>query len=137
MPARQDIQCVAQYKSEAVSIKKEPHQGIRGIFVGIPDNQQGYEIYSPSSRQVFVSQDVHFDESFASAINLSEKPYGDALATRDPDTVPPHARIRTARFVWGAKFVQHVSIRTIAGLPVPTRPTVSAQFNLQEVGVAI
>ena len=59
------------------------------------------------------------------------------LPIKTVNTVPPHARIRTARFVWGAKFVQHVSIRTIAGLPVPTRPTVSAQFNLQEVGVGI
>ena len=59
------------------------------------------------------------------------------LPIKTIDTVPPHARIRTARFVWGAKFVQRVSIRTMPGSLVPTRPTVSAQFNLQEVSVAI
>ena len=67
-------------------MKKEPQQVIQGIFVGIPENRQGYEIYSPSSHQVFVSHNLHFDYSFASTIHLLEKPYGDALATRYPDT---------------------------------------------------
>ena len=52
---------------------------VKGIFIGLPSNQQGYLIYMPQSNRISVSMDASFDESFASAIVLSWNPFQDAI----------------------------------------------------------
>ena len=41
-------------------------RGVRGIFVGFPDNQAGWSIFVPQSGRILVSVDVAFDEQFLS-----------------------------------------------------------------------
>ena len=69
-------------KKDGCTIKptKSPQHGCRGIFVGIPTDQAGYNIFVPSIRQIINSQDVLFDENFTSAIAYTEVPYHDAMA---------------------------------------------------------
>jgi hypothetical protein len=43
---------------------KQTERGTRGVFIGFPPNQKGYLIFCPGSRQILVSDDVIFDESF-------------------------------------------------------------------------
>ena len=54
--------------------------GVRGIFVGLPTNQQGYLIYVPQSQTIAVSHDVTFDVTFASDIFTKLKPFQDDLS---------------------------------------------------------
>ena len=42
-------------------------RGVRGIFVGFPDNQAGWLVYAPQNGRIFSSADVAFDENFDSA----------------------------------------------------------------------
>ena len=41
-------------------------RGVRGIFLGIPEDQAGWLVYVPQSGRVFASADVAFDEDFDS-----------------------------------------------------------------------
>ena len=59
-------------------------RGVRGIFIGLPMNQQGYLIFMPQSQRIAVSHDVTFDESFQTAVSTQWKPYQDALSLRPP-----------------------------------------------------
>ena len=59
--------------------EKTTQRGIRGIFIGFPANQKGYLLFIPSSRQIVVSGDVAFDETFYSAIATTWKPFHDSL----------------------------------------------------------
>ena len=52
---------------------------VKGIFIGLSSNQQGYLIYMPQSNRIAVSVYVYFDESFSSAIVLSWTPFQDAI----------------------------------------------------------
>jgi len=61
---------------------KQTQRGIRGIFIGFVDNQKGYLVYSPASRQIYVSGDVTFDETFSSTIATTWRPHRDHLALR-------------------------------------------------------
>ena len=62
----------AQYKGKHLNMRHQPQKGFRGIFVGIPDNQQGcYEVYIPATHQTIPSHDVVFDESFFSALSFT------------------------------------------------------------------
>lgn len=54
--------------TEMSSIGKQTERGTRGIFIGFPSNQKGYLIFCLGSRQILVSDDVIFDESFQAAI---------------------------------------------------------------------
>ena len=61
---------------------KTSQRGVRGTFIGLPINQQGYLIYMPQSQNIAVSHDVSFDEAFQSAIITNWKPFQDALSLR-------------------------------------------------------
>jgi len=61
---------------------KQTQRGIRGIFVGMADNQKGYLFYSPASRQLYISGDITFDETFSSTIATTWRPHRENLALR-------------------------------------------------------
>ncbi|MGH3053653.1 MAG: hypothetical protein ACRDL7_01585 [Gaiellaceae bacterium] len=52
------------------------------MFIGFPQDQAGSLVFIPSTRQIVVSADVAYDESFSSAIAFTEKPFHDALSLR-------------------------------------------------------
>ncbi|MGH3056509.1 MAG: hypothetical protein ACRDL7_16160, partial [Gaiellaceae bacterium] len=56
-----------------------PQRGIRGVFIGFPSDQAGSLVYIPSTRQIIVSADVAYDETFSSAIAYTEKPFHDEM----------------------------------------------------------
>ena len=72
-------------------MRHQPQKGFRGIFVGIPDNQQGYEVYIPATRQTIPSHDIVFDESFFSALSFTSRPYYEAMAMRPSVSYTPFA----------------------------------------------
>jgi hypothetical protein len=47
---------------------KQTERGIRGIFVSLDDNKKGYKFFAPGTRQLHISGDMIFDESFTTAI---------------------------------------------------------------------
>ena len=47
---------------------KYTQQGMRGIFVGIPDDAAGWLFYVPTARRTYISMDPVFDESFTSPL---------------------------------------------------------------------
>ena len=57
-------------------------RGVRGIFIGFPLNQSGYNIYLPQAGSTIVSLDVAFDENFSSPLSYPNHMYHDALPTR-------------------------------------------------------
>ena len=58
-------------------------RGVRGIFVGFPDNQAGWSIYIPSSGNILTSADVAFDENFTSeALSYNKLLFHDANPVR-------------------------------------------------------
>jgi hypothetical protein len=61
---------------------KQTERGTRGIFIGFPPNQKGYLIFCPGSRQILVSDDVIFDESFQAAIATTWQQYQDSLSLK-------------------------------------------------------
>jgi hypothetical protein len=61
---------------------KQTQRGIRGIFIGFDKNQKGYLFYSPASRQIYLSGDIMFDESFNSTIATTWRLNRDSLALR-------------------------------------------------------
>jgi hypothetical protein len=64
------------------STGQQTERGIRGIFVGFAENQKGYLFYSPASRQLYVSADITFDETFSSTITTTWRLHRDTLALR-------------------------------------------------------
>ena len=50
--------------TKALNIRHQAQKDFCGIFIGIPQNQKGYLVYVPSSRNIISSYDVVFDESF-------------------------------------------------------------------------
>ena len=46
-------------------------QGIRGIFVGFPEDSSGWLSYVPSARKTYISLDAVFDEEGTSEIKVS------------------------------------------------------------------
>jgi transposase InsO family protein len=49
---------------------KQTERGFRGIFVGFELNQKGYVFYAPGSRQLYISNDIIFDETFSSTLDV-------------------------------------------------------------------
>jgi hypothetical protein len=64
---------------------KQTERGTRGIIIGFHSNHKGYLIYSPGSRQIMISGDVHFDESFFSAVATTWQQHKDSLALKPVD----------------------------------------------------
>ena len=59
----------------------QAQKGFHGIFIGLPDNQEGYLVYVPATRQIVTSMDVIFDETFTSALAYTSHPYHEAMVT--------------------------------------------------------
>jgi hypothetical protein len=57
-----------KWSTTQTSSGKKTECGIRGIFLSFDTNQKGYILYSPGSRQIYISGDVIFDEAFGTAI---------------------------------------------------------------------
>ena len=47
-------------------------QGIRGIFVGFPEDSSGWFFYVPDSKRTYISLDAVFDENFTSPLSMPE-----------------------------------------------------------------
>jgi transposase InsO family protein len=71
-----------KWTTKQSSAGKQTQGGIRGIFIGFAENQKGYLFYSPASRQIYVSGDVTFDETFSSTIATTWRLHRDNLAIR-------------------------------------------------------
>ena len=69
----------------------QAQKGFHSIFVGIPQHQQGYLLYVPSSRKTISSYDVVFDESFSSALSYTPQTYSEAMAMLPAVTYTPCA----------------------------------------------
>jgi hypothetical protein len=63
-------------------IVRELLRGIRGIHLGFSSTQKGLLFYAPSTRQIIISGDVICDETFASTMTETWRPFHDALALR-------------------------------------------------------
>ena len=69
--------------TEGKTLKNKTSQrSVKGVFIGLPSNQQGYLLYMPQSNRIAVSMDITFDEHFTSAILLSWTPFQDAMRLR-------------------------------------------------------
>lgn len=81
--------CPAVFKKYEVSVKgkrvvnKYMQQGMRGIFVGIPDDSAGWLFYVPTARKTYISLDASFDENFTSPLALPSLPFEGALRLRE------------------------------------------------------
>ncbi len=75
---------------------KGTQRGIRKIHLGFSPTQKGLLLYVPSTRQIIISGDVICDETFASTVAETWRPFHDALALRPtasfiPDSWPVKA----------------------------------------------
>ena len=61
---------------------KYVQQGIRGIFVGFPEDSSGWLFYVPSARKIYISLDSVFDENFTSPLSMPDLPFQGALKMR-------------------------------------------------------
>ena len=78
-------------ETKALNMRHQSQKGFRGIFVGIPQHQNGYLVYVPSTRKVNSSYYVVFDESFSSAFSYTSRLYAEAMAMRPIVTYTPYA----------------------------------------------
>ena len=89
--------CIAQFrvfgcpcvvKKHTISKQGQPsnnntfQRGVRGIYIGFPPKQKGFQIYIPATGRTITSLDVEFDENFKSAIAYTWTPFHDALSLR-------------------------------------------------------
>ena len=75
--------------SQQVVCKTFTQRGMKGIFVGFDVIAPGYLVFLPSIRQIIISIDVIFDESFISALVEKCRPYREAFSTRLLQELPP------------------------------------------------
>ena len=61
---------------------KYRQQGIRGIFVGFPEDSSGWFFYVPDTKRTYISLDAVFDENFTSPLSMPELPFQGALKIR-------------------------------------------------------
>ncbi len=81
--------CIAKKWTISVDGKPEDNskgtqRGIRGIHLGFSTSQKGLLLYVPSTRQIVTFGDVICDETFASTVAETWRPFHDALALRPP-----------------------------------------------------
>ena len=66
---------------------QQMQRGVRGIFVGFPEDQAGWLVYVDTPLQgshLVVSQDVVFDQMFVSPLGLNKLPFAGAESERTP-----------------------------------------------------
>jgi hypothetical protein len=69
-----------RWTAEERSQGKQTKRGMRGIFIGFDTNRKGYLFYMPGSRNIMVSSDAVFDETFHSTIATTWQQHHDTLA---------------------------------------------------------
>ena len=80
--------CPAVFKRYEVSKEgkriqnKYTQQGMRGIFVGLPEDSAGWLFYVPSLKKTYISMDACFDEFFSSPFVLPHLPFEGAIRLR-------------------------------------------------------
>jgi hypothetical protein len=79
--------CISKKRTISVDDKPEDNsqgtqRGIRGIHLGFSPTQKGLPVYVPSTRQIVISGDVIHDDTFASTVAETWRPFHDALALR-------------------------------------------------------
>ena len=80
--------CPAIFKRYEISDKgirkrnKYIQQGMRGIFVGIPDDSAGWLFYVPDARKTYISMDAIFDENFTSPLCMPDLPFKGSIRLR-------------------------------------------------------
>ena len=72
-------------------MRHQAQKGFRGVFVGIPEHQNGYLVYIPSTRKIISSYDVVFDESVSIALAYTLLPYSEAMVMRPAVKYTPYA----------------------------------------------
>ena len=82
---------MAHVETKTLNMLHHAQKGFRVIFVGIPQHHKGYLVYVPVTRNVILSYDVMFDESFSSALSYTSRPYAEAMAMSPAVTYTPYA----------------------------------------------
>ena len=73
------------FKGIKITKKQQLQRGIRGIFVGFPNNQRGWEFYTEQSingKHLHTSADAVFDEDFQTAYSKDVLPFYGARKIR-------------------------------------------------------
>ena len=70
-------------------------QGIRGIFVGFPEDSSDWLFYVPDSKRTYISLDAVFDENFTSPLSMPELPFQGALKIRGTSNHIPNTETLT------------------------------------------
>ena len=57
----------AHVETKTLNMRHQAQKGFCGIFDGIPEDEKGYLVYVPSTRNIISSYNVVFDQSFSNA----------------------------------------------------------------------
>ena len=77
---------------KALNMRHQSQKGFRGIFVGIPQHQEVYLVYLPSTKKMISSYHVIFDKRFSSALAYTSKLYSETMAMRPAVMYTPCAK---------------------------------------------
>jgi hypothetical protein len=80
---------VKRWVAEERGSRKQTERGMRGIFIGFAVSTKGYLFYMPGSRNIIVSADATFDETFHSAIATTWQQHRDTLALQPSQSYIP------------------------------------------------
>ena len=80
----------AHVETKTLKMRHQMQKGFCGIFIGIPEHQNLYLVYVPSTRKIIYSYDVVLDESFSSELAYTSRPYSEAMAMRPAVTYTPY-----------------------------------------------
>ena len=81
----------AHVEKKALHIHHQAQECFRGILVGITQQQKGYLVHVPSTRNIISSHDVVFDERFSSTLEYTSRPYSEAMDMSPSVTYTPYA----------------------------------------------
>ena len=70
----------AHCEKKGLNMRHQAQNGFGGNFVGIPQHQKGYLVYTPSTRKIIFSKYVVSDESFSSVLSYTSQTYAEAMA---------------------------------------------------------
>jgi hypothetical protein len=88
--------CPCITKKWIISVDGKPEENskgaqtaLRGKHLGFPPTQKGLLLYVPTKRQIVISGDVTYDETFASTVAVTWRPFHDTLALRPTSSLIP------------------------------------------------
>ena len=81
----------AHVGTKVLKMRHHAQKGFHSIFVGITQDQKGYLVYVPITREIIYSYNVVFDESLSCALAYTSQPYSEAMAMRPYVTYKPCA----------------------------------------------